>query len=408
MNSSSQVHLNNMQQPLTESRPSLLQQINMELKSSEQGPCTKEELASLVSEVEDLQNLMGIMPTDLERTMSTISLPNYPRALSPGWSKRSKGTNQKMTVNKKLMMNLPVENKDGQTKGRRFTSHKCLGSAWSNESENQMQTAAVIKPGTSLKCCNETQPLSRDGLDVQQAPQRDFQAQNGMHSSKESPLTLTLSSALYIMSTTLMKVSAVLELLKSSLGDQSLPRKLKQVASGPLPITLSSKRQCSSSPINMMNSDSMEIILKNSTQRSRSPFIQSYSAMTQQSGTKSGKGKIFYLPTENSLPNTTRPSSRQMELGLMEEIVKTKEVRGRMGNPEKNLMCVIDSVEKRDASLQRDSANTSTCVKNASRVDMEKWNAKLMRQCEELGKRPRYLRHNVYRDDDLSLRSCAE
>ena len=58
MNSSSQVHLNNMQQPLTESRPSLLQQINMELKSSEQGPCTKEELASLVSEVEDLQNLM--------------------------------------------------------------------------------------------------------------------------------------------------------------------------------------------------------------------------------------------------------------------------------------------------------------------------------------------------------------
>ena len=31
-----------------------------------------------------------------------------------------------------------------------------------------------------------------------------------------------------------------------------------------------------------------------------------------------------------------------------------------------------------------------------------------MRQCEELGRRPRYLRHNVYRDDDLSSRSCAE
>ena len=64
MNTSIQVHLNNMQQPLTESRPSLLQRINMELKSSEQGPCTKEELVSLVSKVEDLQNLMGIMPTD--------------------------------------------------------------------------------------------------------------------------------------------------------------------------------------------------------------------------------------------------------------------------------------------------------------------------------------------------------
>ena len=82
--------------------------------------------------------------------------------------------------------------------------------------------------------------------------------------------------------------------------------------------------------------------------------------------------------------------------------------QGRTGNLEKNLMCVIDSMEKGDASLQQDSANTSTCVKNASRVDMEKWNAKSMRQCEELGKRPRYLRHNVYRDDDLSSCSCAE
>jgi hypothetical protein len=39
---------------------------------------------------------------------------------------------------------------------------------------------------------------------------------------------------------------------------------------------------------------------------------------------------------------------------------------------------------------------------------MEKWNAKSMRLCDELGKRPQYLRHNVYRDDDLSSRSCAE
>ena len=86
----------------------------------------------MVSEVKNLQNLTGIMLTDLERMTSTISLPNYPRALSPGWSKRSKGMNQEMTVNEKLMMNLTVENKDGQTKGRRFTSHKCLGSAWWN------------------------------------------------------------------------------------------------------------------------------------------------------------------------------------------------------------------------------------------------------------------------------------
>ena len=39
---------------------------------------------------------------------------------------------------------------------------------------------------------------------------------------------------------------------------------------------------------------------------------------------------------------------------------------------------------------------------------MEKWTAKSMRECEELGRRPRYLRHNVYRDDDLTSRSCTE
>jgi hypothetical protein len=39
---------------------------------------------------------------------------------------------------------------------------------------------------------------------------------------------------------------------------------------------------------------------------------------------------------------------------------------------------------------------------------MERWTAKSWRQCEELGKRPRYLRYNVYRDDALMSRSCAE
>lgn len=39
---------------------------------------------------------------------------------------------------------------------------------------------------------------------------------------------------------------------------------------------------------------------------------------------------------------------------------------------------------------------------------MERWTAKSMRQCEELGRRPRYLRYNVYRDDEMVSRSCAE
>ena len=39
---------------------------------------------------------------------------------------------------------------------------------------------------------------------------------------------------------------------------------------------------------------------------------------------------------------------------------------------------------------------------------MEKWTAKSMRECEDLGRKPRYLRHNLYRDDDKLSRSCSE
>jgi hypothetical protein len=39
---------------------------------------------------------------------------------------------------------------------------------------------------------------------------------------------------------------------------------------------------------------------------------------------------------------------------------------------------------------------------------MERGIARSKRQCEDLGKTPRYLRHNVYRDDGLRTRTCAE
>jgi hypothetical protein len=41
-------------------------------------------------------------------------------------------------------------------------------------------------------------------------------------------------------------------------------------------------------------------------------------------------------------------------------------------------------------------------------VDMDRWNTKLMRESEEFGRRPQYLRYNVFRDDDMRSRSCAD
>ena len=85
-----------------------------------------------------------------------------------------------------------------------------------------------------------------------------------------------------------------------------------------------------------------------------------------------------------------------------------KQFRKRVEKLEEKQMSAIVSTGRMDVSSQQDSASTSMSAKNASKVDMEKWSAKSMRQCEELGKRPRYLRHNVYRDDDLSSCTCAE
>ena len=65
-------------------------------------------------------------------------------------------------------------------------------------------------------------------------------------------------------------------------------------------------------------------------------------------------------------------------------------------------------MEQTDVVWPLTNANTNTFVKNASNVDMESWNAKSRRQCEELGRRPRYLTYNVFRDDDKSSCSCAE
>ena len=71
-------------------------------------------------------------------------------------------------------------------------------------------------------------------------------------------------------------------------------------------------------------------------------------------------------------------------------------------------MSAIVSMERKDVVLQWRSASISTSAKSADNVDMDRWSAKSMRECEELGRRPQYLRHNVFRDDNLWSRSCAE
>ena len=128
----------------------------------------------------------------------------------------------------------------------------------------------------------------------------------------------------------------------------------------------------------------------------------------KQLGIKWGKDKTSCLPTERLLSGTTKPLLHLMVLELKKQAEEASQVKDRAENLEKSLTSVIDSMESRDVTPQSTSANINTSARNASNMDMEKWTAKSMRECEDLGQRPCYLRHNVFCDDALSSCSCAE
>ena len=304
------------------------------------------------------------------------------------------------------MTNQEIE--DAQTKSSAYTSHKCLGSRKNNESERQIRTQVATVPEILSISSKETLPPSNSGLDVHRVLQQHSPVQNGTRSSKEKQSISIQSSVLSTTSTTLTKVSDVLDLLKFNLGDQNPQRKLKRAASGPLHSTSLSKQQRSCSPTGTTSLGNMETTWRNYSPPSLSQSILDCSSMTKQSDIKSDKAKTFYLPTEQSSPDITKPSSPQTVLELKDRVKEIKEVRKRAESLERNLTSAIDSMEQTGAALQQKSADTNTSAKSASRVDMEKWTAKSMRESEELGRRPRYLRHNIFRDDNLMSRSCAE
>ena len=110
---------------------------------------------------------------------------------------------------------------------------------------------------------------------------------------------------------------------------------------------------------------------------------------------------ISRINIETNSCNITNPSLHPTALELKQWVDEVKEVRRRVENLEKNLISAIISIEQMDVVWPLKNANTNTSVKNAKCMDMESWSAKSRRQCEELGKRPRYLRYNVFWDDNI-------
>ena len=117
--------------------------------------------------------------------------------------------------------------------------------------------------------------------------------------------------------------------------------------------------------------------------------------MMKQLDTKLDKVKTSCSVIETNSCDITNLLLHPMALELKQRVEEVKEVR-RAENLEKNLISAIISIEQMDVVWPLKNANTNTSVKNAKCMDMESWNAKSRRQCEELGKRPQYLRYNVF------------
>ena len=402
-NSNPNLSLGTLQSSM-ESKLSLLDRMNVDNVSLTLP--SENERMNLIEEIKDMENLTGIMPKPQRQLTLRNYFKDYIRETNHFWEDMTLEKDQMTKMKRNQTMDLT--NEDDRTRNKESMNLKCHGSITNNESENLIQTPVATRPETSSTYSKETLSPSKDGSDAHQLHQPVSQARNGTHLLKEKQSTSIRSSVLSTTSTALTKVSDVLEILKYNLEDQKQPRRLKRVASGPLPSISLSKQPRSSSPIDMTNSDNTATTSKNCSRPNQLISIQSYSNTTKLSDIKSDKVKTSCLPIEQNSRDIMKPLSLQTELELKERIAEVKRVRERVENLEKELTSAIDLMEQKDAVSTLINADIGTSVRDADLVDMEKWTAKLRRQCEELGRRPRYLRYNVYRDDEMMSRSCSE
>ncbi|PPQ92713.1 hypothetical protein CVT25_014020 [Psilocybe cyanescens] len=117
--------------------------------------------------------------------------------------------------------------------------------------------------------------------------------------------------------------------------------------------------------------------------------------------------RLFKYDDATNSMITMKPSWRRMEwdqkdrVGGPEMLQDAQDVQ--VGDPKS----VTVSMQLGGASSGR-NAHSSTSASHANNVDMENWTAKSLRESEIVGKRPKYLRHNVFRDDGRVSRSTAE
>src|ERR1700678_1043190 len=209
------------------SKPSLLNQMNMECEFLNRDSENKRTI--LTEEVNDMEHRPGIFPKPHIPLELTTSLTEYPMETNLQKEQAIEEEDQAAT----MIQMMDTMSEDDQTRSRESLNLKCHGSARNSVLERTARTLAATKQGISSTYSKEIQPLSKNGLSVHRAPQPDPQAQNGTHSSKEKQLISIPSSVLCTTSTALTKSSDVLGLLRSSLEDQSQRQRLKQVASGP-------------------------------------------------------------------------------------------------------------------------------------------------------------------------------
>lgn len=228
---------------------------------------------------------------------------------------------------------------------------------------------------------------------------------NGIESSRENPLISTKSSHQCTLSSLMTRERVAWATLKSYLPSLNPNDKSELEQNGQLHSVDSRRPLLSFSPIEMMNSENMQNILKPSLQPSiQAPMVKSF-CTTNQSETKLAAARIFCSPTTKNFKVLEKQSSTPTALNIDEEYTslenQTKNLEGEGRKYAGGL------TEQKDVDSMRRSATTDIAASTAAKPVMARptVEAKPIR-VPNYGMIPKYLRYNHW-DPSIDFSPCT-
>jgi len=383
---------------------------------------TLAERMNLRRDVEDLNNLSGVFPSEtfpIKRSRSSSNklqrkrnnlLPQVdPAAVQMN---RTQSHTETTTTWEKESSPVPISTGD-RTKKSAYMSLNSLGSNTNSRSELPSIEKVATNLYNSSTFTNVTPRPSNDGSEQQLQPLETSLPKNGMQSSKEKPLTSTRSSVLSTTYTLLNLTSDTLDLLRSSLHAQNLRNVSRQVDNGLQRTVSSLKRQRSLSLTDDLNSKNTEGTCSDGSPRKLKKCTNDCLNSTKQSESELVEDSQFYSRTERNSSNSMSLLSPQEELKQKKQVetvedrkVATEILRIPTGQPQRK--SATDLTAPTDVEAPTTNANIAMSANSARKEDIVSWSAKSLRESELVGRKPRYLRYNIFDTNFDFSRGTAE